>query len=191
MNSTPHASRGLTLLELLVVVIIVAIMATLATISWLPIKETVEASTVQTNVRRAFTEARMTAVYNKSLTTICPLDNDKECTNNWNNDVVIFTDQSNQKKVSSEDQIQYVLHLADSGTILSSYSGYKRRRYFQFKPDGSVNGSIGNLIWCPESGNERKASQVRINFGGRLFWAKDQDNDDVVENSSGQPISCS
>lgn len=191
MRNNPIAPRGFTLLELLCAIAVMTTLTMIAATQWRPLIDTIEASAVHSHIARAFADARMTAVYKKSLTTVCPLNENRECINNWNSDISVFVDPTNQKKVLSDDQIQYVYRLSENGHLLSSYAGSQRRRYFQFKPDGGVNGSIGHLIWCPASGNEKKASQVRINFGGRLHWAVDNDKDGIAENTSGQPISCS
>ncbi|MGP4843819.1 GspH/FimT family pseudopilin [Marinobacter sp. 1Y8] len=182
---------GLTLIELVATIAVLTVLISIAMNAWRPFIETVEAATVQSSVARAFTEARLTAVQKRSLTTLCPLDEDDKCSNNWNHSVVIFTDPLNQKAVTSNDQIEYVYTLSGSGKLISSLSGLNHRRYFQYKPDGGVNGTIGNLTWCPDSGNETRASQVRINFGGRLLWAEDEDHDGIAEDSGGQPLNCS
>ncbi|MFL1404010.1 GspH/FimT family pseudopilin [Marinobacter sp. M1N3S26] len=190
MDIYKFKEEGATLLELIVTLMISAMLFTVTTILWTPVTERVQASSVQTNLQRAFTLARTTAVHRRTAVTLCPIQPDGACTNDWQQPVAIFLDPDNIRELQDELQIIKQLTLHDSGQIIPSNSGSGPRRYFQFNPDGSSKGSIGNLTWCPASRSAERANHVRINFGGRLIWSQDRNGDGIVENASGENIRC-
>lgn len=189
--SRPFQQHGLTLLELMIALTITVIIVNSIVSSWAFMMETVTASQTKTGIRNAFGTARESAVYYNQVVTLCPLNAKNKCVSDWNKPVSIFLDPSSQKVLSDPGNLLKVVQIHDSGKLSSSsVGGGNYRRYFQYNPNGSMRGSIGHLVWCPTSGRPNGAIQVRLNFGGRILWAKDHDGDGIVEGSSGQPIEC-
>lgn len=187
---TYRQAQGLTLIELIFTIAIAAIIISLAAPDWGAFIERITAQQVRSRISDAFSEARISAVYQHTITTICPLDSTNRCSDDWSAKVTVFTDPNNKKRITSESSIEHVFTLAQSGTVRSSRVGRGRRSYFQYRPDGSSRGSIGHLLWCPESGKSRRAIQARVNFGGRIIWAQDTDGDGFVEDANGNPLNC-
>lgn len=183
-------SIGLTLVELLVTLAISAIILNFAASNWSGLIERTTASQVKTNLRTAFSIARSSAVYERQLVTLCPLDENNQCVSDWDRPVSIFTDPDNSKSLSEVTHLIRVVSVTTNGTLIPSATSHGGRRYFQYKPDGSAHGTIGNLTWCPQSKTLERAVQLRLNFGGRVRWAADTNGDGVVEDSSGRPITC-
>jgi prepilin-type N-terminal cleavage/methylation domain-containing protein len=183
-------SIGLTLVELLVTLALSAIILNFAVSNWSGLIERMTASQVKTNLRTAFSVARSSAVYDRQLVTLCPLDQNRQCVSDWSRPVSVFIDPDNSKSLSDAAHLIRVVPITTSGTLTPSATSHGGRRYFQYKPDGSTHGTIGNLTWCPQSMTVERAVQLRLNFGGRIRWAADEDGDGVVEDSSGQPIAC-
>lgn len=181
---------GLTLLELLSVLVIISILMMSAGAAWNPLVDRVQASAVQTNIHRAFSLARSSAVHFGSTVTICPLSDENRCVNDWNRPVGIFQDNNNLYRVPKDAPMIKILTLNVGGFLRSSNAGRGMRRYFQFNPDGSSRGSLGHLLWCPASLKSERANHVRINFGGRLIWSRDNDGDGIIEGADGKNISC-
>ncbi len=183
-------SKGFTLVELMVTVAISAIILNFAASNLSGVIERVTASQVKTNLRSIFSVARSNAVYERQLVTLCPLDEHNQCVSDWGRPVSIFIDPDNSKSLSEAIHLIRVAPVTTSGILTPSATSHGGRRYFQYKPDGSAHGTIGNLTWCPQSKTVERAIQLRLNFGGRVRWAADTDGDSVVEDSSGQPIAC-
>jgi prepilin-type N-terminal cleavage/methylation domain-containing protein len=183
-------SAGLTLVELMVTVAISAIILNFAASNWSGLIEKVTASQVKTNLRSIFSVARSSAVYKRQLVTLCPLDENNQCVSDWSRPVSIFNDPDNSKSLSKAIHLIQVVEVTTNGTLIPSATSHGGRRYFQYKPDGSTHGTIGNLTWCPQSKIVERAVQLRLNFGGRIRWASDRNGDGVAEDSSGQPITC-
>jgi prepilin-type N-terminal cleavage/methylation domain-containing protein len=183
-------SKGFTLVELVVTVAISAIILNFAASNWLGLIERVTASQVKTSLRSIFSVARSSAVYERQFVTLCPLNENNQCVSDWSRPVSIFNDPDNSKSLSEDIHLIQVVEVTTNGTLIPSATSHGGRRYFQYKPDGSTHGTIGNLTWCPRSKIVERAVQLRLNFGGRVRWAADTDGDGVVEDSSGQPVTC-
>ncbi|WP_148861744.1 GspH/FimT family pseudopilin [Marinobacter fonticola] len=180
--------RAFTLIELLTVLSLVAIASMLAMPAWSFLVERSERSTVTGGLISAFNLARTTAINARSTVTVCPLDDDQECVDDWSLPVTIFLDPDRSRSRSPEETVVRLLAPPKRGTLLVQSSS---RPYFGFIPNGMASSAIGNIRWCPRDNNPRHAIQLRINRGGRVMTAQDRDGDDIVEGSDGNPISCS
>ncbi len=182
-----RTERGVTLLELIIVITVLAIAA--ATV--LPGLQGLFENTARRTDMRAmislFNLARTEAVSQGTIVTICPLDADDECTGNWQRPIHVFADPGNQRALADTAQLLRVQEPPDSGSWTVRVGN---RGYFQYRPNGTVHGTLGNLTWCPESGNRKNAGQLIINMGGRLRFAQDHSGDGLVQGSNGQPVNC-
>lgn len=187
MNS---AQRGFTLLELLITITILGILISTGTQGMQWLSERTQASTTRTNIERAFASARYTAVTERVIVTICPLNQNGKCVNDWSLPTAIFRDPGSALELTSQAQLVRVLPLAHNGTLIPSNSFNGPRRYFQYRPDGAIRGTMGNLVWCPPSKKPELLIQARVNFGGRLTWSRDTNDNGVAEGSDGRDLSC-
>ncbi|TGN38599.1 GspH/FimT family pseudopilin [Marinobacter confluentis] len=182
---------GFTLLELMITITIAVIIASAATAGWQSLIESTSSQRVRSTLVNSFADARSHAVTQNQTTTLCPLDANQVCTANWNQPISVFLDPNNDRAITSDTEILSVHHPIPNGSLTASKSGPAERRYFQYNPDGTAKGTIGNIVWCPEDGNASLAIQLRMNFGGRITWALDQDNDGIREDAQGQALACS
>lgn len=181
------SSAGYTLLEVLIVSVIAATLMTQVF--------TGASSLIQKNKRHAsvstlvtlLNTARTTAVSHSKSVTVCAIDADNRCSNSWTGDLVAFTDPYKTRTIDTSDQIIRIIP-ADKTKGFIFNGGI--RNYFRFRPSGMAREAIGNIIWCPEDGDPTLAAQLRINMGGRIQLARDRDQDGVVEDASGSPVSC-
>lgn len=180
-------SAGYTLLELLITLVIATILIT-QTFSG-------AVGLIQTNKRHAsvstlvslLNTARITAISQSKSVTVCSINVDNQCSSSWSGDLIAFSDPHKTRVVDSSDQIIRIIP-ADQTKGFTFNGGI--RNYFRFHPTGMAREAIGNIIWCPEDSDPTLAAQLRINMGGRVQLAKDRDQDGVVEDASGRPISC-
>lgn len=186
--NTPH--KGLTLIELVIAVAVISIIAMLSASSFSAIMERSAASATRSNIERTFALARYTAVTERTLVTICPLNHSRNCTNDWSLPTAVFRDPANALAVTDNSQLVRSIILPARGKLTPSNSFNGPRAHFQYQADGSVRGTLGNFTWCPASGNAQSAIHVRINFGGRLVWSRDKNGNHIVETASGTDVSC-
>lgn len=181
-------SAGYTLLEVLIVSVIAAILMTQAFSG--------ASGLIQKNKRHAsvstlvtfLNTARNTAISQSKSVTVCSVNADKQCSNSWTGDLVAFRDPHKTQAIDTSDQIIRIIP-ADETKGFTFNGGI--RNYFRFRPTGMAREAIGNITWCPEDGDPTLAAQLRINMGGRIQLARDSDQDGVVEDAAGRPVSCS
>ena len=178
---------GVTLLELIIVIAVLAIVTTTMVPGLQKLFENTARRTQMQNMVGLFHLARTEAVNQGTIVTICPLDDSDECTGDWQKPVHVFADPRNQRALPDDGKVLRVKEPPESGSWAVRVGN---RGYFQYRPDGMVRGTLGNLTWCPESGNEKNAGQLIINMGGRLRYARDHSGDGIVQGSNGQPVRC-
>ena len=184
------SQAGFTLFELLITITILAILINTGTQGMRWLSERTQASTTRSNIDQAFAIARYTAVTEKTIVTICPLNQNQKCVNNWALPTAVFRDPDSSLELKSDAQLIRSLLLAPNGYLKPSHSFNGPRSYFQYRPDGWVRGTIGNLTWCPASKSPKLSIQARVNFGGRITWSRDTNNNGIPEDSGGQDITC-
>lgn len=185
-----HYEQGLTLIELLITFAIITIAVTIGTSSFSWIMERSQAAATRNNIERAFSLARYTAVTEQTIVTICPLNSSNKCSSNWSLPTFVFRDPDSNLELDDTSKIIKEFKLASAGQLTPSNSFNGPRRYFQYRPDGSVRGTLGNLTWCSLSGNDETAVHVRVNLGGRLTWSRDSNGNGIVETASGNDVRC-
>lgn len=182
--------RGFTLIELMISIAVIALITASVSGTWTLLVKRQTSYAAQSTLSQAFASARSEAVTSGTTATICPLDHDRECSRNWNLPVTVFLDPLNEYALSSNTELVRIFELPDNGILTASKSGPVERRYFQYNPDGTARGTLGNIVWCPTDYDTSTAIQLRMNFGGRITWAKDSDGDGLKEDVQGQPLSC-
>lgn len=179
--------RGVTLLELIIVITVLAVVTTTVLPGLQGLFENTARRTDMQAMIGLFHLARTQAVSQGTIVTICPLDEDDECTGDWQRPIHVFADPGSQRALSGKEQLLRVQEPPDSGTWTVRVGN---RGYFQYRPNGMVHGTLGNLTWCPESGDRKNAGQLIINMGGRLRYARDYSGDGIVQGANGQPVRC-
>jgi prepilin-type N-terminal cleavage/methylation domain-containing protein len=190
MIREPSSQGGFTLLELLITITIATIILSAVSASWQSVIENTAGKRAHSNLVQAFADARSVAVTSNVTTTLCPLDAELKCISDWDGPISVFKDPNNDRRITPATELVQTHHRASIGILTASHSGPAERRYFQYNPDGSARGTIGNIVWCPDSAEASRAIQLRMNFGGRITWALDRDGDGVREDSKGQPLVC-
>lgn len=179
--------RGVTLVELVLVISIIAIVAAYAAPSLSPIIENSQRRAVINDTLAFLAMGRQEAVINRQVVTLCPLKDDNRCGRDWSMPLTLFSDPDNQRSISHREQIIRVLPPPSYGQLkVRSFS----RSYFQYRPDGMIYSDLGNITWCPEDGDARKAVRFLLPKSGLIRVAKDTDGDGYPEDSHGLPVQC-
>ena len=179
---------GFTLVELLIVVAIVTATALIATPSFHNFIHGQQRHAATAELVRLLNTARSVAIGERTTVTVCPLDLAGECTNKWTEEVAAFRDPFRHRKVEHEGQMIRSIPATGAEGYREGATGIFN--YLSFRATGRANAHIGNIIWCPSDKDERQATQVVVNWGGRVRVATDSNNDGVVENADGSPVQC-
>jgi len=183
----PSGQQGLTLVELLIAISIIAIVATFAAPSLSPIIKSSQRRAVINDTLAFLAMARQEAVINGHVVTLCPLGDDNRCGRDWTRPLTLFSDPDKQRSVSQQEQIIRVLPPPPHGQLqVRSFS----RSYFQYRPDGMIYSDLGNITWCPEDRDARRAVRFLLPKSGLIRLAKDTDGDGYLEDSRGLPVQC-
>lgn len=180
-------ARGFSLLELLITLTIVAIVAAFALPSLNSILQRGEQRAALSELIAIINLSRNTAIQEQTAVTLCPIGTNSKCTKDWNRPLTAFRDPERARKIVHSDQVLRVLELSSTGTA-KGRTGI--RDYFRFRPSGFAEEAIGNIVWCPKNGDNRFASQIRINMGGRPFISQDSDGDGIPEDTYGKAVTC-
>lgn len=183
----PSDQRGLTLVELLLTISIIAVVAAYAAPSLSPIIESSQRRAVINDTLAFLAMGRQEAVIDGQIVTLCPLKDNNRCGRDWTRSLTLFSDPDNQRSVTQQEQIIRVLPPPSHGQLrVRSFS----RSYFQYRPDGMIYSDLGNITWCPEDGDARKAARFLLPKSGLIRLAKDTDGDGYLEDSRGRPVQC-
>tara|TARA_R110001592_G_scaffold99240_2_gene282890 strand:- start:196 stop:753 length:558 start_codon:yes stop_codon:yes gene_type:complete len=178
---------GFSLLELMIVLAVAAILLNLALPALTSFTNNQERKSALYGLTGMLAFARQHAVMTGTIVTVCPLDNTNVCGKNWNGDIHAFLDPFNNRKLSgSETLLRTISPSGNGGLRVRSLN----RSFFQFRPTGLVHSDLGNITWCPKSGDASLAGQIIISRGGQVRMANDTDNDGIPEDSKGRPLSC-
>lgn len=181
------SNRGLTLVEVLIAVSVLAIVAMVATPSLSNIVENSQRRAVINDTLAFFAMARQEAVIKGQVITVCPLNTDDRCGRDWTKPLTLFSDPDNKRVVNQESQVIRVLPPPTTGKLkVRSF----RRSYFQYRPDGMIYSDLGNITWCPDDQDARKAVRFLLPKSGMIRITRDTDGDGYVEDSTGSPVQC-
>jgi len=176
--------RGYTLIELIIVVAILSILLAMATPAFSTWTDKSQRSVIVHDLLGFFAVARQEAIMRGQQITLCPLDTNNSCVNDWHRPIYLFADPFNQRRLTDPNQLVRVFSMEMKGNLTAS------KAYFRYGPDGLIQGDWGNLTWCPDSGDARQAAHLVVNRGGRLRVAADTDGDGIPNKANGDPVQC-
>lgn|SRR5690554_6000524 len=178
---------GFTLVELLIVITVIAIMLTSAVPAISDLLTGAQRRTAVYDLVSLLAVARQEAIATGKIMTLCPLNDNNECGKDWNGEIHLFTDPYNQRKLTAGNQIVRTLPPLKTGTLkIASLN----KSYFQYRPNGMILSDLGNLTWCPPSGDASQAAHIIVSRGGRIRLAVDKNGDGIPEKSNGNPVEC-
>jgi type IV fimbrial biogenesis protein FimT len=183
----PSHGEGFTLPELIVCVAITSIVLSFTLPTFDQVARSNKADQVRNDLQKLFNFARLEAIHQQQLITVCPLDNSGMCHNDWRGSITVFIDENRNGKLDSPE-----LALRRINVNLDQWKLTKRpasRAHFQFDTIGTANGTAGSVEFCHPLFTEGGRALV-ISFAGRVRTSADFNGDGIEERSPGTPISC-
>jgi len=183
-------TKGFTLIELMISISVTSILVSIAVPNFSSFIAKIRVDNEIAQLQRLLATARNTAINTGLPTTICPLDNNKECNTQWHEELSVFIDMNDnqiyeplsgenliriKKTIKSTDKLQY---------------GLGRKRV-KFAPTGRTIGwgSNGTFKYCPKD-HEESSRAVSVATSGRFYLSTDWDGDGKDELRNGSEIQC-
>jgi len=187
MIHTATTQRGLTLVELAIVMVIVIIVATMAAPSTRNLIDSSQRRAVVNDMLGFFAMGRERSVLTGTILTLCPLTAGNACGKDWSKPLTLFKDPGNQRKLTGNNRIVHVLMPPKHGFLKVASL---RRSYFQYRPDGMILSDLGNITWCPDDKDPKKAAHFIIRRGGSVRLARDINGDGIPDKANGKLLEC-
>ncbi|XOV78879.1 MAG: GspH/FimT family pseudopilin [Aestuariibacter sp.] len=177
--------QGISLIEILVGLAIVSILIT-------SVAPAVREILVRNQVTGQINElssviqfARHAAINEQITTVLCPTTNFSTCTTNWDDPKMVFPDFDANGQRDEDEEILAGAGNTAANNVLTGPAGS-----ISFQASGAV-ATPATLLLCAGSGEDRFARALIISLQGRVKLSQDSDNDDIHEDNSGTPLSCS
>lgn len=187
--------NGFTLIEVIVTMAIAAIILTIGVPSFQTSIQNNRKTTSISELATALQLARNTAITRRVRVTLCKSPDGINCvtgggSGDWSQGWMMFTNPNNVAATAGLSGVETLLRvhaaLSSNTTLIGSGPTVNR---VSFKPQGLIDGNIGTITYCDSRGNT-DAGALIISFAGQVRQAVDSNNDGVVENGSGGPVSC-
>lgn len=182
---------GFTLIELLIAAAIFSLVIAMALPSFSTSikKHRLEASA--TEIYRLLVIARSHAISLNQVTTLCPSSDQQSCVSNrdWSaKSVLLFIDNNFDGNRDADEKLLKVSKLPEQQLV--HYRAFQNKSYLQFLPSGITNYQNGHFSICSDDKNQETAIIIIINRSGRGYYGQDNNSDGIVENGSGNNVSC-
>ena len=185
--------KGFTLVELMVTIAVAAIMISIAipSLSGFTTKMRIDNEISQLN--RLVLAARNTTISTGQGVTLCPLDVNNICTNNWGDELSLFIDLNRNGVFEPAPPVvppvpsEILLKVKQANTSLDVIT-YGQNR-ITFAPTGTLANVAGTFLYCPQIDNTLGRAIV-LATSGRTFVTTDADNDGIDEFRGGGPVNC-
>lgn len=188
LKTSPSSHKqGFTLIEVMVAIAVVAILSALALPSMNDFLVRMRVDNEISEIQRLLLTARNMAINTGKNTTVCPLASGV-CTNNWQNEISVFTNNDNtlatNNTFAAPDELVKVKSAIRAGDTLQ----YAQNSVI-YTPDGRLLTASANFSYCPGDDADRSRG-ISISLSGRSYTSSDTDNDDKDEDRNGNEIAC-
>ncbi|RMF18737.1 MAG: prepilin-type N-terminal cleavage/methylation domain-containing protein [Gammaproteobacteria bacterium] len=167
--------RGFTLVELLVTITLLALLLALAVPGLSGMAERQASDSTQANIRRLLSAGREAAIQQNAVTTVCPSRDGSQCSGNWQDTWLVFSDPNGNRTVDSGEAI--LLRWQPDARV-RFVSRPATLQAIQWSPSGITAGTFGSLIWCA-GGAKQTLRQVSVTLQGRIRAIQDTDGDGI------------
>ena len=185
--SKSKKNQGFTLMEVMVAIALVAIITTIALPSLNTFLVKMRVDYEITEMQRLLLTARNMAINTGKNTTVCPLSGGA-CTTNWQNEISVFTNGSNDvatnNTFAAPDELIKIKDAIKTGDSLQFANSS-----IIYDPSGQLITNNGAFNYCPQDDSDSSRG-ITVSISGRTYLSSDTDNDGKDEDRNGDEITC-
>jgi len=180
-------TKGFTLIELMISVSVTSILVAIAVPNYSNFIVKMRVDNEISHLHRLLLITRNAAINSGQKAIVCPLDDARQCTSQWQNELSVFVDVNDNKAFDGNEKIISIRAPINKGDKLIYGIG---RTKITFKPTGQLSGlANGTFRYCPQS-YKNYSRGIVVARSGRLYQSSDIDNDGIDENRGYKEISC-
>jgi type IV fimbrial biogenesis protein FimT len=157
---------GFTLLELMICISLIAIISTISVPHIQTLLYNQRRAAALQRLKNAIYWARSSALYLQQPVVLCPSKNKTDCTNNWLEPLILFTDVKTKAKRDAGDKLLRIISSLHDGQL--TFKAFPTARYLRFLPNGFTGQQAGSFYYCYRGAGW----QLTINKGGRIYLAQ-------------------
>ena len=179
---------GFTLIELLITLAILVSLTAVAVPSLSDFTIKLRVDTEITKLSRLLLVARNSAIHFNQTVTLCPLDINNICSNDWENELSVFVDSNANKQLDRNDKLLSIKSAVTAGDKLQ-YG--KTRKSLTYSSTGHLFGWGQNATfkYCPQD-HINKSRGIIVAVSGRIYRSFNNDKNTLDKNRSGKTIIC-
>jgi type IV fimbrial biogenesis protein FimT len=181
-------STGVSLIELMIVLGLFSITMMLALPSFKSFTVHNRITTEVNTLARAIRLARVTAVNENKVVTLCRSNNQQQCQGHWHDGMLLFIDQNHDHIFNGKDIFLTKFEKFPDGDEIF-WRAFRNKQYLQMSPLGFTRFQNGTFTYCPKEGLQH-ARGIILNASGRVRFSKDEDSDGIDEGADGKPLRC-
>jgi type IV fimbrial biogenesis protein FimT/type IV fimbrial biogenesis protein FimU len=183
-NHSAHRTRknniiqGFTIIELLVTIAVASIIAAIAMPNLNEFLVRMRVDNEVSEMQRLLLTARNNAINTGLNTTVCPLDVDSICTNNWAGTISVFTNVDGEAtKMDGTDALIKIKEAIkpDDKLELSTVGR------ITYTPTGrTLTGTVKQLTYCP-NGYAEKSNGIVVSTSGRSYIGTENSSNEYID----------
>lgn len=159
-----HKQQGFKLMELMLVVSLLALLASLGGQNMRSLISGAQTRSGVNDVHTAFRLARQQAVEQRTIVTLCVLDDNDECGPQWESGpLTVFADPNNQRQVTDQEQIIRTFEWPEGVRVSSHPSHMPWHQYDLMGAPRRATG--GHIRICPAGSNQERARIIIAQAG--------------------------
>lgn len=179
--------KGFTLLELIVSISITSILVAIAAPNFNEFIIKMRVNNEISTLHRMLLITRNIAINSGQKTILCPLENNLQCTTNWQNKLSVFIDTNNNKLFDANEKVLKIRPKITTGDSLLYGKG---RDKITFSPTGHLSGlANGTFRYCPKN-HKNHSRGIIVARSGRIYQSSDIHNDGIDRNRGNKEINC-
>jgi type IV fimbrial biogenesis protein FimT len=161
--------NGFTLIEVLVALAILVSLTAIGVPSLAKYTVKLKVDNEISHLYRLLLSARNSAINSGKPTTVCPLDDENNCSGDWAKSIYVFTDENDNKRFEPNDNEQIIVMKA-AISIQDKLQYGKNRLGVTYTSTGHLSGwgQNGTFKYCPKN-HLNQSRGIIVATSGRLY----------------------